>query len=78
MYELLEIPILTDSKGKSAGCLSPALDPEAGQVVESDGALLPLALALDVLLILKSGIEASTSCSYECKSSLEITAPHGA
>lgn len=51
VYELLEVSILIDSKEKLAEWLSLALDPETGQVGETDGGLLSLASVRNVFLI---------------------------
>lgn len=59
VYELLEVSIFVDSKGKLAEWLSLALDPETGRVGETDGGLLSLASVRDVALILKNGTQAS-------------------
>lgn len=51
VYELLEVSIFIDSKGKLAEWLSLALHPETGRVGETDGGLLSLASVRDVALI---------------------------
>lgn len=56
VYERLVVSILVNSEEKLAEWQSLALDPEAGEVGEADGGLLPLASAHDVFLILKNGI----------------------
>lgn len=61
--ELLEASILMDSKEAAAKWLSLALNPEWGQVCETDGGVLSLTSVHYVFLILKNGIQASTSFS---------------
>jgi len=56
VYELLEVSILTGSKEKSVEGLSPALDPETGQVGETDGGLSSLPSVGGEFLILNTGI----------------------
>lgn len=56
LYDLLEISVLIGSEDKSSECLSPALDPETGQIGETDGGLLSLASVHDASVIFKKWV----------------------